>query len=269
VPELPEVETIRRELLPLVVGHRIIELELHWEKTLRGISNDDFNKLFGGSIVTGLERRGKYLVFRLECGKCFSIHFRMTGSLIAGFDRKDLPRYCRAVIRLDGGLSLYFIDPRKFGRIEALQAALSRLGPEPLGDLFTPDVLEKILSGRKASVKAVLLDQRNIAGIGNMYADDALFKARIHPLRPGGSISRDEVASLYEAVRSVLEKAIERKGATVSDYTRPGGEAGTAQDDFCVAHRRGCLCPCCNNLIERTVVCQRGTYFCPICQPRD
>ncbi|MDD2251559.1 MAG: bifunctional DNA-formamidopyrimidine glycosylase/DNA-(apurinic or apyrimidinic site) lyase [Dehalococcoidales bacterium] len=271
MPELPEVETIRRELLPLLIGRRIAGIELYWENTLRGISAADFNELFAGLLINGLERRGKYLIFKLEGGKCFSIHFRMTGSIISGTDEGGLPRYCRAVIRLDGGLNLFFTDPRKFGCIEVPDVCasfLTRLGPEPLGESFTPEVLAKILTNRKAAVKAVLLDQRSIAGIGNMYADEALFKAGIYPLRPGGSISQDEVGALHSAIRSVLTKAIDRKGATVSDYTRPGGEPGSAQDDFCVAHRRGCSCPCCGNPVERTVVCQRGTYFCPVCQPR-
>jgi len=271
VPELPEVETIRRELLPLVIGRRIVGVEPFWDKTLKGANAADFNKLFAGRVINSLERRGKYLIFKLEDDKCFSIHFRMTGSIITGAGDGNLPRYCRAIIRLDGKLSLFFIDPRKFGCIEVLDScdsALSRLGPEPLDDSFSPEMLEKILSGRKTPIKSALLNQHNIAGIGNMYADEALFQARIHPLRPADKISSEEVQLLYDAIRSVLTQAIERKGATVSDYTRPGGEAGRAQDDFCVAHRRGCNCPLCNNPIERTVVGQRGTYFCPVCQPR-
>lgn len=269
MPELPEVETIRRELEPLVAGRRIAGIEALWEKTLKGLNAADFNKLFGGRVITRLERRGKYLIFRVDGGKCFLVHFRMTGSIITGSGDGSLPRYCRAVIRLEGNLSLFFTDPRKFGCIEVPDVCGSifyRLGPEPLDQSFTPEVLVKILSTRKASVKAVLLDQRSIAGIGNMYADEVLFQAGINPFRSASSLSLEEIKLLHRSIRSVLDRAIERKGATVSDYTRPGGEAGRAQDDFCVAHRRGCSCPCCGNPVERTVICQRGTYYCPICQ---
>ena len=270
MPELPEVETVRRELALLVAGRRICSVEPLWPKVLKDVTASEFNSILGGSLVTGLERRGKYLIFKTDRGHGFVIHFRMTGSLIAGQTDSDLPPYCRTVIKMDRGLSLFFVDPRKFGSIELLsncETKLDKLGPEPLEDEFTPVWLEKIFKDRKASVKAVLLDQKNVAGIGNMYADEALFQARINPLVPAGNLRHDQVLRLHAAIRSVLNRAVERKGATVSDYTRPGGEAGQAQDDFCVAHRRGCRCPDCDSPIERIVVCQRGTYLCPVCQP--
>jgi formamidopyrimidine-DNA glycosylase len=272
LPELPEVETIRRELEPEILGLKIVSIELLWEKTLKKISADEFNRMLGGAVIIGLERRGKYLIFKTDREGGFAVHFRMTGSIVTGSEDDDLPSYCRAVIKMDNNLNLFFTDLRKFGSIEMLescQPALDKLGPEPLEDLFTPEVLKTVLAGRKSPVKAVLLDQQNIAGIGNMYADEALFRARINPLEPAQNLDQRQILSLHSAIQFVLRQAIERKGATVSDYTRPGGESGQAQDDFCVAHKRGCKCPRCNTPVERIVVCQRGTYLCPVCQPRN
>lgn len=269
MPELPEVETICRELAPLVAGRRITGFELFWERTLRGIEPRDFQHHITGRHVSSLSRRGKYLVFAMEDGFSFSVHFKMTGSLVSGITGGQMPSYTRAVFRLDNSTSLYFTDPRKFGRIEALNSSLhpiTRLGPEPLESGFTVECLAGVLAGRRAPVKSVLLEQKLVAGIGNMYADEALYLARIHPLRPAESLKPSETAALHSAIREVLLAAIERKGATVSNYTRPGGEAGRAQEGFKVAHRRGAGCPCCNTPLERITVRQRGTYLCPRCQ---
>jgi len=269
VPELPEVETICRELVPLVAGRRITGFELFWERTLRGIEPRDFQHRITGRSIRSLYRRGKYLVFNLDDGYCFSVHFKMTGSLVAGSTDGHMPPYTRALFRLDNSTGLYFTDPRKFGRIEALSSGMhpiTKLGPEPLEDEFTVDCLAGLFAGRKAPVKSALLEQKLIAGIGNMYADEALYLARIHPLRPAESLNPAETAALHGAIREVLLAAIERKGATVSNYTRPGGEAGNAQEGFKVAHRRGAGCPCCGTPLERITVRQRGTYLCPRCQ---
>ncbi len=271
MPELPEVETIRRELEGTVTGRRITSFELFWPKTLRGIGPDVFSALICGQRITGLHRRGKYLIFELCSGQRFSFHLKMTGSLLAA-KLDSPPPYTRALIGLDSGVSLFFTDPRKFGRIDVVgqkNSHLDRLGPEPLEPGFTPEILAAVLSGRKTPVKSVLLNQELIAGIGNMYADEALFLARIHPGRPSLTLTGPETARLHASIQSVLNSAIDRKGATVSNYTRPGGEPGRAQEAFNVAHGRGKNCPECSQPVERILVGQRGTYFCPSCQPES
>ncbi|MCJ7763836.1 MAG: DNA-formamidopyrimidine glycosylase, partial [Dehalococcoidales bacterium] len=180
------------------------------------------------------------------------------------------PEYTRAIIHLDDGNNIFFRDPRKFGTLQLVKdsdSVLCKLGPEPLSPSFTPEILYDSLKKRKAPIKAVLLDQGFIAGIGNMYADEALFAAGIHPLRPANSLSRTEVKSLHRVIRDVLQEAISSKGASVSTYFRPGGETGTAHSHFQVAHRGGKPCPVCNTPIQRIPIRNRGSYFCPKCQP--
>jgi formamidopyrimidine-DNA glycosylase len=191
----------------------------------------------------------------------------MTGSLLV--DPADA-RFTRAILHLDDGVDLHFWDPRKFGVMWLAgdeSAVENMLGPEPLGDDFTPDILAELLHGRTAPVKPVLLDQSVIAGIGNMYADEALFEAKIHPLKPAGKLTGDEIKRLHGAVRHVLQKALRKKGASVRNYIRPDGSPGTAHDEFNVAHGVGKNCPRCGTPIERIVVRGRGTYLCPRCQP--
>jgi formamidopyrimidine-DNA glycosylase len=195
------------------------------------------------------------------------MHMKMTGSLI--INPSD-DRFTRAVIHLDDCVELNFWDPRKFGAMWLTgdeTSVTEKLGPEPLDDGFTPQVLAQLLKDRTAPVKPVLLDQSVIAGIGNMYADESLFDAGIHPTRPAGSLSGEEIARLYTAVRQVLLSALGNKGASVRNYIRPGGEIGTAHFEFRVAHGVGKECPVHNVPIQRIVVRGRGTYFCPLCQP--
>jgi formamidopyrimidine-DNA glycosylase len=228
----------------------------------------EFRERIVGQEVRGVGRRGKYLLFFLSGGEILVIHLRMTGSLLLEKAPSD-NRYTRAIIHLDG-LSIAFRDPRKFGTLwlaQNKQELGSKLGPEPLGDELSPEILGRMLRNRTAPVKALLLDQSLIAGIGNMYADEALFAAGIHPLRRGGSLSGGEVKRLYCAIRQVLWEAIGNKGASIQNYFRPGGEAGTAHYQFKVAHRGGEACLKCGTPIERIPVRNRGSYFCPRCQP--
>jgi formamidopyrimidine-DNA glycosylase len=270
MPELPEVETIKNELTPLVIGRTIETIEFLWSRTLRGDTPEELARKVAGRKITGLSRRGKYLVFLLTGGYLLTVHLKMTGSfLVAG--RLDEPtKHTRAVIYLDNGQMLFFIDPRKFGRFQLVNKGgsfLDELGIEPLSPEFTTEYLHRLLTKRvSAPVKSILLDQKLIAGVGNLYADEALFLARIHPLRPGGSITLDEAGRLNHAIRRVLAEAIERKGASIANYFRPGGETGTAHDHFMVAHQLGKECPGCDGRVERIVVRGRGTYFCPKCQ---
>jgi len=195
----------------------------------------------------------------------------MTGSLLVGQDSSEPPKYTRAIIHLDKDINIFFRDPRKLGvmwLVEDVDSVVGKLGPEPLEAGFTPQVLTQRLTNRTAPIKALLSDQTFIAGIGNMYADEALFAARIHPLRSGGSLSLEEVGHLHRAIQQVLWSAIGNKGASVDTYFRPDGTLGTAHFQFQVAHRlSGKLCPVCDTLIERIPIRNRGSYFCPKCQP--
>jgi formamidopyrimidine-DNA glycosylase len=267
MPELPEVETIKNELLPHVLGREITGITLTWEGMVKQPSAEDFCSRVVGRRITGLKRRGKYLLFSLSGGEIMVMHLKMTGSLL--LDAGD-NRFTRAVIRLDNGTGISFRDPRKFGRmwLTGHEGDITgKLGPEPLDEAFTAEVLAQLLHNRTAPVKAVLLDQSVIAGIGNMYADEALFEAKLHPLKPAGSLSGAEIERLYKAIRRVLSAAIVNKGASVQNYYRPGGEIGTAHFQFRVAHGTGKECPVHHVPIRRMVVRGRGTYLCPECQP--
>ena len=266
MPELPEVETIKNELSPHVVGRKIAAVEFAWEGIVKQPSAEEFRTRVTGQRITGLSRRGKYLLFALSGGEILVMHMKLTGSLLVN-PADD--KFVRALFRLDDGTRVAFRDPRKFGAMwltadEGTIAA--RLGPEPIAQDFTAETLAGILNHRAAPVKAILLDQALIAGIGNMYADESLFEAKIHPLRPGKSLSREEIGRLYRAIRRVLRAAIGDKGASVRNYLRPSGEPGTAHDAFRVAHGVGKECPNCGTPIARIVVRNRGTYLCPKCQ---
>ena len=271
MPELPEVETIKNELLPHIVGRQVTGVTLFWEGIVRQPSVEEFCSRLIGQRLTGLTRRGKYLIFSLTSGEVLIIHLKMTGSLLLKPASAEVGKFIRAIIHLDNSTELHFRDPRKFGvmrLVEDASSVVGKLGPEPLETGFTPQVLAQLLEKRKAPIKALLCDQTFIAGIGNMYADEALFAARIHPLRQGGSLSPEEVKRLHRAIQQVLWSAISNKGASVDTYFRPDGTLGTAHFQFRVAHRLGGeLCSVCGTTIERITVRNRGTYFCPKCQP--
>lgn len=270
MPELPEVETIKTELAPHVIGRSITDVTLLWEGIVRQPSVAEFCSHIVGQKIVGLARRGKYLLVNLSQGDLLIIHLKMSGSLLVGRNSQEPPRFTRAIIHLDGGKSIFFRDPRKFGLMRLVQdkaSVVGELGPEPLEPEFTSDLLQKLLARRQAPIKALLCDQNFIAGIGNMYADEALFTARIHPLRTGANLSTEETKRLHRAIRRVLRAGIGHKGASVQNYYRPDGTTGTAHFEFKVAHGRGQNCPICGTPIERIVVRGRGTYFCPRCQP--
>jgi len=270
MPELPEVETVKNELLPYVIGRHITSVTLFWPKMVRQPSVEEFCSRLIGQKLTGIARRGKYLIFNLSSGEVLIIHLRMTGSLLLKPASAGPDKFIRAIIHLDGEYGIYFRDPRKLGRMWLAadeSEVVGKLGPEPLETNFTPQTLLKLLKNRTAPIKAILLDQNFIAGVGNMYADEALFAARIHPLRPGGSLSPDEVERLHHAIQQVLWSGIGNKGASTDTYFRPSGETGTAHFQFQVAHRlSGDYCPVCGTPIERIPIRNRGSYFCPRCQ---
>lgn len=269
MPELPEVETIKKQLTPLLVGRRIQSVQFLWARTLLSPSMDEFNRRVAGRVIEKLDRRGKYLILRLDGADVLLVHLRMTGSFLVGEDGTLPTKHTRAVVHLDGGLKMFFIDPRKFGKFQLVlgdDSPLLKLGPEPMSDAFTVRHLEAVMQSKGIPVKVLLVEQSLIAGIGNMYADEALYDAGIHPLRQGGSLSMPEIERLHGSIRHVLSKAIESGGASVSNYFHPDGAKGKAQDGFMVAHRMDENCFVCGEAIERIVVRQRGAYFCPNCQ---
>lgn len=266
MPELPEVETIKNELAPHVAGRFIIGAVVYDDKLVRPDSVGEFCHQVLGQQVTSLTRRGKYLMFQLSSGKVLIAHLRMTGSLVINSADE---RYARAVLQFDNGEQLAFVDRRRLGVMwlaKSEDEVVGKLGIEPLTAEFTAGMLAKRLKGRQAPIKAVLLDQSIVAGIGNMYADEALFAAKIHPLKKAGDLSSLEVRNLHKAIVNVLQTAVANKGASVDTYKRPGGEPGTAHHEFNVAHRRGETCRVCRSAIERIAIRNRGSYFCPKCQ---
>jgi len=273
VPELPEVETVRRRLAPVLEGATIARAEILDPRLTRPVSPALVADALVGERVAAVERRGKYLLWRLASGRTLVVHLRMTGSLRhapAGRLPEDVHR--RATLVLDTGADLGYRDVRRFGTWELLDEGhlrpylAARLGPEPLASSFTAARLARILEGRRAPIKAVLLDQRRIAGIGNIYADEALWRARIHPRRPAGTLDRAEVTRLHRAVRAALRRGIDLQGSTLRDYVTPDGDGGGMQHEFHVYGRLGEPCDRCGRPIERTVVGGRGTWFCAHCQ---
>lgn len=268
MPELPEIETIKNELSPWIIGQSFTEVCILDDRIVANGSGEQLQRDLVGQRVEGLSRRGKYLLLRLSSGTSLVMHLRMTGSLLLDC-REDEP-YIRAAFHLSNGHRLVFRDPRRFGLIwlvDNADAVVRKLGPEPLDDAFGPATLGDKLVRRSIPVKAALLNQSIVAGIGNMYADEALFAARIHPMRRAGDLSSEELKTLCNCIRTVLVTAIACKGASVDTYLRPEGKPGTAHCEFRVAHRGGQACSACGDTIQRIPIQNRGSYFCPTCQP--
>lgn len=267
MPELPEVETIRGQLAPRLEGKTFALVDILDSRLTRPLDPREVAAELQGERVVAVERRGKYLVVRLEGGAALLVHLRMTGSF--GFEPTS---HERAVVELEDGSRLVYRDVRRFGtwlvvpgdELEPYIAAKN--GPEPLGPDFTTSWLAARLATRRAPLKAVLLDQRVVAGLGNIYADEALWRARLSPLRPANSLEQDDVRRLQRAIRDALRTGIARQGSTLRDYARPDGEAGTMQREFRVYGRDGEPCPRCRSPIAKTRVGGRGTWYCPRCQ---
>ena len=277
MPELPEVETIRRQLAPYLEGRRLERMEIldpRWCEPAEPVALEDAVR---GRAIESVVRRGKYLVLALEEDVYVVMHLRMTGNLLIAEPDEDkcAKPLLRVVFELDSGERLLFVDVRRFGTgvvllgREALQDYFSeRLGVEPLGPDFTADALRAAAKGRRAPVKAFLLTQERIAGVGNIYADEALFRARIHPLRPVGKLRRPQIAALRDAVVQTLEAGIDANGATIDDFRHTDGAEGAFQDRFLVHTREGEPCPRCGNTIKKLRAAGRGTYVCERCQPK-
>jgi formamidopyrimidine-DNA glycosylase len=273
VPELPEVETVRRQIAPVLEGATITRAEILDQRLTRPVDPALVADALVGERIATIERRGKYLLWRLASGRTLVVHLRMTGSLRhapAGGLPEDTHRRARLV--LDTGAEIGYRDVRRFGTWELLDDGhlrpylASRVGPEPLASSFTAARLGSLLAGRRAPVKAFLLDQRRLAGVGNIYADEALWRARIHPLRPAGELDTDEISRLHRAVRRSLRRGVELQGSTLRDYATPDGSSGGMQREFHVYGRLGEPCDRCGRPIERIVVGGRGTWLCPRCQ---
>ena len=269
MPELPEVETIVNGLRPRVVGRTIAGIVIRDTRPVQQVKLEEFCERLIGRRIVGLSRRGKYIIFGLSQGENMVVHLRMTGALL--WNPAGSEPFSRLEFILDDGSSLVYTDVRRFGTFRLAKnpaEIMGGLGIEPLGSKFTRSALAEYLGSRSAPVKSALLKQEHIAGIGNMYADEALFGAKIHPLRPANSLNQREIAVLHRSIRSVLKRAVENKGASIRNYRRPDGEAGRAHEEFAVAHRGGRPCPRCSTAVIRIVVGQRGTYLCPRCQRR-
>jgi formamidopyrimidine-DNA glycosylase len=273
MPELPEVETIRRRLAPALEGRTLTRLTILDPRWCRPLAPEAVVDAAQGRRVERLGRRGKYLIFELADDVFVLLHLRMTGTLL--LDPEPEVRYTRVVFGLDDGHELRFCDPRRFGTgelaigQEALDAFFAaRLGIEPLGPELTGRRLRELARGRRAPIKAFLLDQRRIAGVGNIYADEALFRARIHPLRPAGSLTLKQCEALAEAVQHALTRGLDAGGATIDDFRHPDGVAGAFQNEFRIHLRRGEPCLECGTTVIKMVAAGRGTYVCESCQPR-
>ncbi|HLX56395.1 MAG TPA: DNA-formamidopyrimidine glycosylase [Ktedonobacteraceae bacterium] len=300
MPELPEVEYTARQLRAAIVGATIQEAQVFWERAVGHPELSDFLAEIAGRRILAIRRRGKYLIIDLSGDLLLTVHRRMTGNLLLlppgweidtslrerdfaawntrgpSFCRGDeidpaQLRYCRVCFDLADGRRLLYTDPRKFGRIELWPAereaeALQGLGMEPLGDEFTAEGLARSLARRKRAIKQVLLDQGVIAGVGNIYADEALYYASIHPLRPAHSLTGEEIRLLHEGIVLVLALGIEHGGTSFSEYRDLWGEAGENFNHVRVYQQDGKPCARCGTPIERIVVAQRSAHYCPTCQ---
>jgi formamidopyrimidine-DNA glycosylase len=295
MPELPEVETIRRQLEPELVGMRIVSASVLDERLTRPETPQSLERAVAGRQVTAVARRGKYLLVGLEGGRTLAMHLRMTGNLLLRdsehgetadlmkrlggprlYEAAAEPRHVRARFQLDDGRALVFTDVRRFGQAVVLDAGdqldeffATRLGVEPLSGELTAERLLELARDRTAPLKSFLLTQSRVAGIGNIYADEALWRARLHPLSPAGSMKHQHAEHLVEGIVEALQAGLDHGGASIDDYRDSRGERGSMQDEFLVHTREGEACLRDDGgVIQRIVVTGRSTYYCPACQER-
>lgn len=271
MPELPEVETIVNDLRPRLVGRTIQGVEVGWPGTIAALEPAELTRRLVGKRVVDIARRGKNIIIWLFGGEALLVHLRMSGRLGVAESAEEPGRFQRIALCLDNGTQLRFADLRKFGRVRLVPAAEVaqldvRLGPEPLGQDFTPEALRGLLGARRGHVKPLLLDQSFLAGLGNIYADETLFAAGIHPHRIAASLTGEEVCRLHAALRAVLGQGVADRGTTFSDYRDGYGQPGAHQNQLMVYRRTGQPCRRCGAPIERLRFGGRGTHFCPRCQ---
>ena len=264
MPELPEVETFVRQLKPALVGKTILSADLRWNRTLAAPAPKKFREQIVGQKIIDVSRRAKYLVFQLSSFQLL-IHLRMSGDLLIKNSTIGLEKHDRLVLKLSGNKSLIFNDTRKFGRVWLTanqEDVLGKLGPEPFSKEFTPQWLHTALHTRKRQLKPLLLDQTFLAGLGNIYTDEALHMAKLHPVAASDSVTAQQAEALHEAIRKVLKAGIRRNGASI-DWAYRGGQF---QNYFRVYDREGTACPVCGTEIQKLIVGQRATHVCPNCQ---
>lgn len=272
MPELPEVETVVRGLRQPLIGHTIQSMWQDWENTIATPHVNEFEQRVIGQTVQGISRRAKYIVIELDTDLLL-VHLRMTGRLYVSDADADhaVDKWVHVKFGLDADKELRFSDSRKFGKIyltDDINTVTGDIGPEPLEDDFTVEIFTERMANRRKMIKPLLLDQTFIAGVGNIYADEALHRAKIHPERTADTLSAEEIKALYNTVRAALNEGIQHEGASINWYRKPDGTKGESQNHFYVYGREGELCRTCQSaLIEKTRVAQRGTHFCPQCQP--
>ncbi len=271
MPELPEVETIRRDLLPVMRGRTIVEAWVsdNAPRLVQLLTRDEFCRGLAGRRIEDISRRGKYLLFHLDKSLFWVVHLRMTGRLQHHDSACPQTPYLRASFRLDDGSSLCYVDVRKLGMmwlVDDESLVTGKLGPEPLGEGFTVAELRRLLQRRAAPIKAVLLDQGALAGVGNIYADEALFAARINPRRAANTLSKPATERLHAGIRQVLEDALGDRGSSFRDYVDGRGREGGHQLNVKVFRRTGLPCYQCGTPIRRIRLRGRSTHFCPKCQ---
>ncbi|MDJ0522609.1 MAG: bifunctional DNA-formamidopyrimidine glycosylase/DNA-(apurinic or apyrimidinic site) lyase [Planctomycetota bacterium] len=274
MPELPEVETTMRLIRPQLEGRTITGADVSWARTLGGLTRPAFERAVQGARIARLRRRAKHIVLELERdgleAGALLVHLRMTGRLYVEPAAAPASPYVRVRLPLDDGTALHFLDVRKFGRVlfaREPESVLGTLGPEPLDDAFTADVFRNALRRRRRMLKPLLLDQTFVAGLGNIYVDEALFLARLHPLRRADTVRKAQGIALHSAIREVLAAAIEHQGSSFDTFYRtPEGQPGSYQHEFRVYGRTGKPCPRCGAPVRRLVVGQRGTHVCLRCQ---
>lgn len=269
MPELPEVETTVRALRRPLVGEVITAVHNTWPRHIATPTLPEMQARLPGRRIEAISRRAKYLVFHLSSEETLIIHLKMTGHLFVTQAESPLDKHTHTVFSLASGKELRFQDTRKFGRVYLVhdpQEIFSQLGPEPLAESFTVDCLRQQLNGRTRVLKPLLLDQTFVAGIGNIYADEALFYAGLHPQHRADSLTADDIQALHGAIRKVLQLGIEREGASISNYIKPDGSKGDMQNAVAVFRRTGMPCYQCGNPIQRIVLGGRSTHFCPHCQ---
>jgi formamidopyrimidine-DNA glycosylase len=271
MPELPEVETIARKLSPYLVGHTFTDVEVLWPRTIDRPGLDKFKAAITGAQVIEVTRRGKYLMFKLDTPYTLLVHLRMSGKFFLHPTKHLDDPHIRVRLKTDDGHWLIFSDTRKFGRfylVDNVEEVIDNLGPEPLDPAFTVAMLSQRLEGRRGELKRLLLNQGFIAGLGNIYASEILWRARLHPQRVAGSLTHEEIQRLHEAIKAVLQQSIADGGTSLDDrqYVYPDGGLGRHQTQLMVYDRAEETCPRCGYAIVRIVQGQRSTYFCPVCQ---
>lgn len=273
MPELPEVETIVREMeASALKGTKIDKAVIYWDRTIAGLHPDLFCQRIRHQSIVDIQRRGKFIVIRLTKDTLL-IHLRMTGKFLITTDHTTTHAHERVRLYLSDGRILRYEDQRKFGKwylTDKPEDLLAKVGIEPLSSTFTLKAFKKLLERRQRQIKPFLLDQRYVAGLGNIYVDEALWAAKIHPTRTAASLSTTEIAALHQAIILVLQAGVKNTGTSLgaarANYFSISGQRGSHQAELKVFRKDGCPCPRCHTILEKIVLGQRGTHFCPRCQ---